>query len=342
MSKLLFSLDIKTAKRLSLLAKKKEIRRVCHGIYTDNLTESLEKIVKSHWMEILPHIVSKGILSFRTAIDLKPIPYQEGMGIVFITSSYTKTIKIPGLVIKIYKGNPNVYYEQVLPRLARSNIPRMLLENLTIIKDPVLKGLKTIGEAGVEKQLVRELQFYGEKRLNEIREEAKQISVDLGYGNEYNKLSQIISALLSTQDAAYLITPHAKSLAKKQPYDEQRLQLFENLNLYLKKCLFKKRTYHFTNTSFKNLSFFESYFSNFIEGTEFIIDEAEDIIFKGIEINQRHADSHDILANFHLTNDYSENNGAINRKRRVIIQDSRPSSHHWLKGYMEGYKRLQI
>ena len=50
----------------------------------------------------------------------------------------------------------------------------------------------------------------------------------------------------------------------------------------------------------------ESYFSNFIEGTEFVIDEAEDIVFSGVRINQRHADSHDVLANFYLTNDYME------------------------------------
>lgn len=306
MGKLLFSLDKKTAKKLSYLANDQKIRRIYRGIYTENLTDPIEKVVKNNWMQIVSYIVSKGILSFRTAVDLKPTPYQKGWDILFVTSSYVKTIKLPGLIIKVYKGNYDIYCEQVLPNLAKSNIPRMLLENLTSIKSPVLKGIKTIGEAGIEKYLAKELQIYGEERLNQIRDEAKKIAADLGYENEYSKLMQIISTLLSTSDAASLKTRYAKSVAKKEPYDENRLQAFENLSIYLQKCLFKQRAYHFTTTSFRNLSFFESYFSNFIEGTEFVIDEAEDIVFKGIEINQRHADSHDVLANYYLTNDYSE------------------------------------
>jgi fido (protein-threonine AMPylation protein) len=308
MNKLLFSLDSNTAKKLAGLAKQKIIRRLYQGIYTDNLTDSLEKIVKNHWMQIIPYIISNGILSFRTAVDLKPTPYQKGLDIVFITSSYVKTIKLPGLILKVYKGNHKAYCEQLLPNLAKSNVPRMLLENLTTVKSVNLKGIKTIGTLGVEKYLARELQFQDEKRLNQIRDEAKQIALDLGYKNEYNKLVQIISALLSTNDPTFLQSPYAKSVAKKEPYDENRLRSFENLSIYLQKCLFKKRSYSFTTNSFRNLSFFESYFSNFIEGTEFIIDEAEDIVFKGVEINQRHADSHDILANFYLSNDYAEMN----------------------------------
>ncbi|HEN5521435.1 TPA: Fic family protein, partial [Legionella pneumophila] len=80
----------------------------------------------------------------------------------------------------------------------------------------------------------------------------------------------------------------------------------DELIIYLKKCEFIFRQYQYEKNSFKNLSFYESYFSNFIEGTEFLIDEAEDIVFKGEEINNRHADSHDVLSNFIITNDLYE------------------------------------
>lgn len=336
MNKLLFSTDINSSKQLSSLAKQRKIRRLHQGIYTDNLVDPIEQLVKSHWMQIVSYIVSNGILSFRTAIDLKLIPYQRGIDIVFMISSYTKTIKIPGLIIKVYQGEHDAYCEQVLPNLARSNFSRALLENLTTVKSAALKGIKTVGETGVERILARDLQFHGENRLNQIRGEAKQIASDLGYENEYKKLTYIISALLSTQEASSLKTPYAKAVVKKEPYDENRLHTFENLSIYLQKCLFKERTYNFTTTSFRNLSFFESYFSNFIEGTEFIIDEAEDIVFKGIKINQRHADSHDVLANYHLTNDYSEMSKTpisasdflnILKARHAYIMKERPEKH---------------
>jgi len=308
MSKLLFSKDSNQAKQLSRLYRQKKIRRIYHGIYTDNFKTSIAEIVKSNWMNIVSHIVSKGILSFRTAMELRPIPFKN-KSIVFITSSYTKTITLQGLVIKILKGNNHNYIEQVLPNIARSNRARMLLENLTIVRGTDYKDIKTIGIEGVEIFLSKDMRLGNEKSLNKIRDEAKEMAEGLGLTTEYEKLDQIISALLSTHPKTdILTTKYAKSVAKKESYDSSRIKLFEDLTIYLKKCKFKKRKYIYSKASFKNLTFFESYFSNYIEGTEFIIDEAEDIVFKGIEISNRHADSHDVLSNFTLSNDYSEMN----------------------------------
>jgi Fic family protein len=48
----------------------------------------------------------------------------------------------------------------------------------------------------------------------------------------------------------------------------------------------------------ENFAFFEAYFSNFIEGTEFTVEEAEDIVFRGRIVERRHEDSHDIKGTF--------------------------------------------
>ena len=45
-------------------------------------------------------------------------------------------------------------------------------------------------------------------------------------------------------------------------------------------------------------AFVESYFSNYIEGTTFTVEEAEDIVFHGKLIAERDEDSHDILGTF--------------------------------------------
>ncbi len=308
MSKLFLANDPNQAKQLSRLSRQKKIRRVYRGIYTDNLQDPIAEIVIKNWMDIVSHIVSKGILSFRTAVELKPAPFKD-QSIVFITSSYAKTIVVPGLIIKVLKGNNNAYIEQVLPGIARSNTARMLLENLTTVRSADYKGIKTIGIDGVENFLAKELRLRNKNGLNQIRDDAKIIAAELGYPSEYKRLNQIIRALLSTHPVeGFLNSNYAKAVAKKEPYDSRRIKLFEDLILYLKKCKFKSRIYKYSKMSFKNLTFFESYFSNFIEGTEFIIDEAEDIVFKGIEINSRHADSHDVLSNFTLSNDCSEMN----------------------------------
>lgn len=308
MSKILVAKDANQAKELSRLYREKKIRRIHQGIYTDNLKDAISDVVLSSWMDIVPHIITSGILSFRTALELKPTPFKDGF-VVFMTSSYTKNIQLPGLRINISKGNSHSHIEQVLPGVARSNTARLLLENLTTVRSAQYKGIKTIGSDGVEDFLAKELRLRGESILNQIRDETKRVGKELGYIAEQEKLNKIISALLLThKDEGYLNSKYANAIAIKEPFDSARVKLFQELATYLKKCIFLDRSYEYSKRSFSNLSFFEAYFSNFIEGTEFEIDEAEDIVFKGVEIKNRHADSHDILSNFTLSNDFSEMN----------------------------------
>src|SRR3546814_5513594 len=49
-----------------------------------------------------------------------------------------------------------------------------------------------------------------------------------------------------------------------------------------------------------NLAFFEAYFSNFIEGMEFSVEEAEDIVFRGVIPQERPEDAHDILGTYRV------------------------------------------
>lgn len=309
MQEIFFPSNANEAKTLSALYRKKKVVRLYKGIYSSNLQTPIEKIILDNWMTIVPRIVPHGILSFSTAYVLKPIVCDPiiPQHIVFLTSTYTKTITLPGLIISISKGDTTSFCEQILPGLARSNIPRMLLENLTVVRSSKYKGVKTIGRDGVETFLAKEMRMRQEAGLNQLRDKAKEVANHLGYTAEYGKLNAIISALYSSNHHGYTFeTSYAKAIAKKEPYDLARAKLFKDLYIYLTQCNFLPRRYAFTTASFKNIAFFEAYFSNFIEGTEFIINEAEDIVFSGMEINNRHADSHDVLANFRLTSDLSE------------------------------------
>ncbi len=55
-----------------------------------------------------------------------------------------------------------------------------------------------------------------------------------------------------------------------------------------------------------SLGFFDAYFSNYIEGTEFTVGEAADIVFEGRIPQQRPADAHDILGVWRVASDPSE------------------------------------
>ena len=124
---------------------------------------------------------------------------------------------------------------------------------------------------------------------------------------EFAKINSIISALLSTHDAGVLSSASAKALAVGNPFDPTRVELFEVLFDAIKDRYFVIRNNRNTDEeSFRLFSFFESYFSNYIEGTEFEIDEAKAIVDSGIPMPRRDEDSHDILGTFKVLSNRAE------------------------------------
>ena len=51
------------------------------------------------------------------------------------------------------------------------------------------------------------------------------------------------------------------------------------------------------------LPFYEAYFSNFIEGTEFEVNEAADIVFNNVIPRDRPEDAHDVLGTWQIVSD---------------------------------------
>src|SRR3546814_11695923 len=65
------------------------------------------------------------------------------------------------------------------------------------------------------------------------------------------------------------------------------------------------------------LAFFEAYFSNFIEGTEFTVDEAAEIVFEGVIPAERPADAHDVVGTFRVVSDIDHLKHLRSEERRV-------------------------
>jgi len=192
---------------------------------------------------------------------------------------------------------------------------------------------KSLGKKWVEQELCRLLDRYGENELNRIRDEARSHCLVLNMEKEFQSLEGLIGAILSTQPIKLLSSQRAIAIATKEPFDPNRIQIFQNLAGYLLQCALVSRPYKYNASSWRNLSFFESYFSNYIEGTEFEIEEAEQIVFEKNEISYRHQDSHDVLAVFDVVQDYTEMATVPNsadelldllKQRHSLIMDARP------------------
>ncbi len=304
MSELFFtSGDRKERYKISKLLKEKKIRKLAPRIYSTNLEESPSDIVKRNILEILSNLYSGAVLSHRSAFEFKPTTTNQ----IFVTHSYTKKIKLPGVTINFLKGNgPVVGDNKLFGELYTSSKERAFLENLQTTKK-IGPDSKTLSISQIEEKLDDILRIHGESGLNLLRDKAKELADLLNMGKEYETLNKIIGALLTTKPSKILKSAVALSRAAGLPYDKNRIELFEILFTYLHNKEF--RLYpekNISHNSFRHFAFFESYFSNYIEGTVFEVSEAKNIIDTGIALPNRSGDSHDILETYRLVSNKNE------------------------------------
>jgi hypothetical protein len=291
------------SKQISKLEKAGKLRKIAPRIYTPNFTDSPEMIIRRNLFAILGKLYPGALLSHRSALEFKP----TSAGHIFLTYTYTKKVKLPGITLRFMEGHAPIEGDNRLSgELFASQTERALLENLQVSRQLGSES-KTLTLPEIEEKLEGTIRLKTEAGLNELRDKARMIADSLNMMSEFEKLNKLISALLSTKASKILSSPLAVARAFGNPYDPARLPLFENLFVSLKTQEFKSLPERNTsNQSFRNFAFFESYFSNYIEGTEFELEDAKRIRKTDTPMPNRDEDSHDVLGTYKLVSNSTE------------------------------------
>ena len=297
------SQDSGISKQISKMLKAGTIRKIAPRIYSSNLEESVEVIIRRNIFQILGRLYPGTLLSHRSAFEFQPTK----TNLLFLTTSYTKKVRLPGLALQFLEGNAPIEGDNVFAgELYASQKARAFLENLQSTKK-VGNDSKCLSLPDIEQRLEQIIRVNGEDELNKLRDQARVIAEELEMHKEFEKLNRLISALLTTKTSKILSSPIAKARAFGKPYDPARLELFETLFRELKNTEFPYREEkNTTHLSFRNFAFFESYFSNYIEGTVFEIDEAKKIIETNKPLPSRNDDSHDVLGTYQIVSSKKE------------------------------------
>jgi hypothetical protein len=273
-------------------------RRIARGIYTRNVGEDLETVVQRNCWAIAAHLAPGAVVVDRSALEMAPA---EDGSITLAAKHARPTLDVHGLHVRVRKGEPASGDQGWMgENLLMSSRPRAFLENCRQSRS---RGLvpRTLSKAELEEQL----DTYASsdpKSLNRLRDEARVLSHELGALKEFKTLDEIIGALQGTRDVP-LSSSRAAARSQGVPYDELRLVRFEQLAQYLLSVSAPRRSPLEKNVDLSALAFFEAYFSNFIEGTEFTLDEALEIVFEGAIPAQRPKDAHDIIGTYKLVSD---------------------------------------
>jgi hypothetical protein len=284
------------ARRLQRLAVTGELRRIYAGVYTDDLVQPLESIVRRELFALCSLMAPGGIISHRSALE-GGLPTPAGN--VFLTGPNRRDFELPGVKLRMVKGAGPLDSDIRIPTFTGdafiSSQARALLENLTSSRgDPAER--RTLGSAGVVDWLARFVNRDLSGATNKIRDAARSIAGPLGFESEFKQLDKIIGTLLGTQ-RTHLTAPAAIARAAGKPYDGARVTLFQVLATELQANPLQVPLAD-PNLDSNLQAFIETYFSNYIEGTEFELEEAHGIVVQGRPLKYREDDSHDILGTY--------------------------------------------
>ena len=285
---------------VSKAVKTQRLRRIGSRLYTKNMTEAPEQVVKRNWHALLKDYFPDALISDRTALENRPAVD----GSVFIISSRTRPVSLPGISFRPRKGHPPLPNDPLfLGALRLSSAPRAWLENMRWSRKRGAEVPRTLTRSELEERLDGLLRQGGEAALNRLRDDARRVGRELGLLEEFQRLDELIGAFLGTREAM-LRSSVAQARKKGIPFDPDRLTLFQALFAELRtRAPVTRLAGNMTDSARTNLSFFEAYFSNYIEGTEFAIEEAVDIVFNGVIPRERPEDAHDILGTFRIVSD---------------------------------------
>jgi hypothetical protein len=296
-----FLSDARTSRAVGTAVKAGRARKVGPRLYTRNTEAPLEQVVRRNWQRIAALYFPDAVVVDRSAFEAKPA--EDGSLFLDVGASRVRRapLRLPGLTIRPRSGpGPIAGDMPFMTGLHFSGPARKFLDNMRPSRAGRGGVARTLSRAEIENELIRLVSVRGTEALNELRDKARETAEPLDATAEMGALDDLVGTVLGTR-TAHLKTSVAHANRRGLGFDPRRLELFDALQTHLMQTPLPSRAEQ--PDSFPALSFIESYFSNWIEGTEFELKEAEEIVFEGAVPEGRFEDAHDVLGAFELVDD---------------------------------------
>jgi hypothetical protein len=275
-----------TSRAIARAVRAGEARKVSGRLYTHNVSESIEAIVRRNWQRIAAAYFPGAVVVDRSAFEAKPS--EDGSLFLDAGPDYAskRPVRLPGLTLRPRRGPGPIEGDMpFMEELHFAGTGRKFLDNMRPSRARGDSVARTLSSAELEHELSRLTSLRGREALNDVRDRAREVAATLDAEAEMKKLDDLIGSVRGTRNLGF---------------DPRRIELFETLQAELLRQIPAERQAQ--PRSLPALSFIEAYFSNWIEGTEFRLDEAEGIVFRSAMPQGRAEDAHDVLGTFELVN----------------------------------------
>jgi hypothetical protein len=247
-------------------------------------------------IRIMAALFPGAVIGYRSAFDAM------AGSTMYLNSSYSREVALPGLTVKLVRGLGPLEGDHPLmgKDLYFSSQKRMVLDAFA----PAEPGANSnndyprkISASELETRLIEICEARGEKEFLLLRDRIKALAPKMKRDHYIPSIDKLFGGILGTRPAAIMATSAGKGRALG--YDANRVELFLDLAMRLKTISLPiEPEVALSPLAKRNFAFLESYFSNFIEGTEFEIEEARAIALEGKIDGLRPKDSHDIKGVF--------------------------------------------
>lgn len=297
--------DVASAATLSRATKDGRIRRLVRGLYTADLRAAPEELVARNRWRIVSHFVPDAIIADRSAAE-GGMP-ADGV-LTVVSNERTEDVKLPGIIVAPRPGPGPLDDDNTWPEgLHLTSDARTLVDNLAVSRGRAGRPARTLSRAELEDWVVRTAQRRPDGWLETLRGRALELCGELGVPERCDAVADLIGVVARTREARRGAGQLLAARAAGLEYDPDRIGRFDELASYLADTPgsldvpvdLPARAEEVTSS----LPFFEAYFSNFIEGTEFSIYEAETIVESGEVPDERPEDAHDVLGTFEAVHD---------------------------------------
>ena len=177
----------------SRAAARGEIRRLARGLYTTNLDEPAEQLVRRRWYDVAALYFPGAVIVDRSATLAAP----ASDGSLFLDSGPTRAtprpVRLPGLTLRPRSGPGPVAGDTEFAGLHLASPARTALENIRPSR--ARSGVaRTLRREELEERFDRLARTRGEQALIELREEARALAPALGAERQLAELDRLIGA----------------------------------------------------------------------------------------------------------------------------------------------------
>ena len=284
--------------QLSRWASAGRALRLTPGVYALDATLPPEAVARQHRLAVIAHVWPGAVLCGRSALSgAEPVE-----GFVYVAHPQpprTADLRLPGLTVRMQRGPGQLPGDMSLPEgLWLSGPARSLVENVHTVGRP---QSSQAGSAAVEDRLEELARTGGAGRVRGTLEQLDLIASSFDAAAVTFVRIRLV-ALLGTVTGSPRTTALGARLAG-EPYDTHRMAQLEAVCATLARRAPVPRAARPREPRWAWLAFFEAYFSNFIEGTRFAVEEARAIAIDGAVPVARPADAHDVAATYRLAVD---------------------------------------